>query len=256
MSSVPGYFAAMKAVCERHGALLIYDEVMCGIGRTGTLHAWEHDGVAPDIQAIGKTLGSGYVPISAVLVNEKVISVFNKGNKFFAHGQTYQSHPLACAAALEVQRIMKEDKLVENVRAMGVYLEKLLRERLGNHPHVGDIRGRGLFWAIEFVAERETKATFDPELKIANRMHEKGMKKGYSISLFQATGSGDSGLDGDHILLAPPYIVQNSDVEEIVDRVGRVVEEVFLEIEQPKTNGILMTNGKSKIDNSECVGVA
>ena len=220
----------MKAVCDRHGALLIFDEVMCGMGRTGTLHAWEHDGVVPDIQAVGKGLGGGYVPISAVLVNERVISAFKTNSQRFTHGQTYQSHPLACAAALEVQHILKDENLVENVRIMGAYLERLLREHLGDHPNVGDIRGRGLFWAIEFVADKATKEPLDPALKVANKLHDKGMTKGYDVSIFHATGSADGGLGGDHILLAPPYIVQKSDVEEIVDRVRRVVEDVFAEL--------------------------
>lgn len=227
----------MKAVCGRHGALLIFDEVMCGMGRTGTLHAWEHDGVVPDIQAIGKCLGSGYIPISAVLATERVIAAFQPGSKYFVHGQTYQSHPLACAAALEVQHIVQDENLVDNVRIMGTYLERLLRDRLGDHPNVGDIRGRGLFWAIEFVANRTTKAPLDPALKVADLLHVKGMTKGYDVSIFQATGSADDGHAGDHILLAPPYVVQKSDVEEIVDRVGRVVEDVFGELALPEVNG-------------------
>lgn len=228
--AVPGYLEAMKAVCDRYGALLIFDEVMCGMGRTGTLHAWEHDGVVPDIEVVGKSLGSGYIPISAVLATERVISVFNSGTKYFAHGQTYQSHPAACAAALEVQRIIQEDNLLERVRTMGSYLEHLLKGQLGDHPHVGDIRGRGLFWAIEFVADKATKTPFEPALKVATKMHEKGMTRGYDISLFHANGSADSGWAGDHILLAPPYIVQEEDVEEIVERVSRVVRDVFEEL--------------------------
>ena len=226
----------MKAVCDRHSALLIFDEVMCGMGRTGTLHAWEHDGVVPDIQVIGKCLGSGYVPISAVLTTERVISAFKTGSKYFVHGQTYQSHPLACAAALEVQHIIRDANLVENVRIMGAYLERLLRERLGSHPNVGDIRGRGLFWAIEFVANKATKEPLDPTLKVANKLHDLGMKEGYDVSIFHATGSAGNGQAGDHILLAPPYIVQKCDVEEIVDRVGKVVEDVFKELALPEAN--------------------
>ena len=114
----------------------------------------------------------------------------------------------------------------------GNYIEALLRERLADHPHVGDIRGRGLFWAIEFVADKETKMPLDPVLKVAERLHwhDKGMKPGYDIALFHATGSANSGWAGDHVLLAPPYIVDRSDIEEIVDRVARVVEDVFEEL--------------------------
>jgi adenosylmethionine-8-amino-7-oxononanoate aminotransferase len=195
----------MKAVWGHHGALLIFDEVMCGMGRTGTLHAWEHDGIVPDIQAIGKCLGSGYVPISAVLATERVIAAFQTGSKYFVHGQTYQFHPLACAAALEVQHIMQDESLV--------------RDRLGDHPNVGDIRGRGLLWAIEFVANRTTKVPLDPALKVANQLHDKGMTKGYDVSIFQATGSANDEQAGDYILLATPYVVQKSDAEEIAGRV-------------------------------------
>lgn len=226
----------MASVCHRHGVLLIFDEVMCGMGRTGTLHAWEHDGIAPDIQVIGKCLGSGYVPISAVLINERVTSAFKAGSKFFAHGQTYQSHPLACAAALEVQHILQDENLVENVRIMGTYLESLLWDRLGGHPNVGDIRGRGLFWAIEFVANKATKEPFDPAFQVASKLHDRGMEQGYNVSIFQATGSANDGQAGDHILLAPPYIVQKRDVEEIVERVARVVQDVFMELRLPEAS--------------------
>ena len=220
----------MKAVCEKYGVLLIFDEIMCGMGRTGTLHAWEAEGVVPDIEVIGKSLGAGYVPISAVLANERVVTALQGGSKYFKHGQTYQSHPLACAAALEVQQIVQNQNLVENVRNMGNYLESLLREKLADHPHVGDIRGRGLFWAIEFVADKDTKAPLDPVFKVAERLHDKGMTPGYDIALFHATGSANSGWGGDHFLLAPPYIVDRSDIEEIVGRVVRVVEDVFEEL--------------------------
>ena len=227
MPPVPGYFVAMKAVCERYGALLIFDEVMVGMGRTGTLHAWEQEDVAPDIQVIGKSLGAGYIPISAVLINERVISALKEGSGYFAHGQTYQSHPAACAAALEVQRIVQGDNLLENVRCMGAYLELLLHQRLDAHPHVGHIRGRGLFWGIEFVANKVTKVPFDSSLRVADKIHRKGMSKGYDVAMFQATGSAEGGWSGDHILLAPPYTVSRADVEEIVDRTCRAIEDVF-----------------------------
>ena len=241
----------MKAVCDRYGVLLIFDEVMCGMGRTGTLHAWEAEGVVPDIEVIGKSLGAGYVPISAVLITERVVKALQGGSKYFKHGQTYQSHPLACAAALEVQRIVQNQNLVENVRHMGIYLEALLRERLADHPHVGDIRGRGLFWAIEFVADKETKVPLDPVLKVAERLHDKGMKPGYDIALFHATGSANSGWAGDHVLLAPPYIVNKSDVEEIVDRVARVVEDVFEEL----SLGVSPSRSTLKRKEAECAHI-
>lgn len=141
----------MKAVCERYGALFILDEVMSGMGRCGTLHAWEQEGVVPDIQTIGKGLGGGYAPVSGVLIGNHIVQTMDKGTGVFRHGQTYQGHPVACAAALAVQRVIQEENLLENVRKMGAYLERGLKERLGGHPYVGDIRGKGLFWGVRLL---------------------------------------------------------------------------------------------------------
>jgi len=138
----------MKAVCDKYGALLIMDEIMSGMGRSGTLHVWQQEGVVPDIQTIGKGLGGGYAPIAGILINHRVVDALSRGTGAFAHGQTYQGHPIACAAALEVQRIIREGNLVDNVRRMGALLEKGLKERLADHPNVGNIRGKGLFWGV------------------------------------------------------------------------------------------------------------
>lgn len=138
----------MRAVCDRHGALLMMDEVMSGMGRCGTLHAWEQEGVVPDLQTVAKGLGGGYAPIGALLVNKRVIDALKQGSGAFIHSQTYQGHPVACAAAYEVQQIMQEENLLENVRELGPYVGKLLQDKLGDHPHVGDIRGRGFFWGV------------------------------------------------------------------------------------------------------------
>jgi adenosylmethionine-8-amino-7-oxononanoate aminotransferase len=146
--AVKGYFAAMKAVCERHGALFILDEVMSGMGRTGTLHAWEQENVVPDLQTVAKGLGAGFAPIGALLVSNKIVKQLEQGTGGFSHSQTYQGHAIACAAALEVQKIVHEEDLLANVREMGVYLCDSLKRRLGHHKHVGDIRGRGLFWGV------------------------------------------------------------------------------------------------------------
>ena len=242
----------MRDVCDRHGALLIFDEVMCGMGRTGTLHAWEQENVVPDIQAIGKALGAGYAPISALLVNERVIAGLKEGSGFFPHGQTYQSYPPSCAAALEVQHIILEENLLANVRCMGHYLGWLLHERLDDHPNVGDIRGRGLFWAIEFVADKVTKRPLDSKLNVAKRIGVKGLQKGYDISLFSASGSAD-GWHGDHFLLAPPYTVSAADVEEIVERVVKVVDAVFQDIhgKGKLVNGV---NGCDAVNGIDGVG--
>jgi len=138
----------MKAVCEKHGALLIMDEIMSGMGRSGTLHAWQQEGVVPDIQTIGKGLGGGYAPVAGFLINHRVVDALSGGTGAFSHGQTYQGHPVACAAALEVQRIVREERLVANVKRMGALLEKGLKGRLADHPNVGNIRGKGLFWGV------------------------------------------------------------------------------------------------------------
>lgn len=151
VAPVPGYLSAMKSVCDQHGALFILDEVLAGMGRTGTLHAWEQESVVPDLQTVAKGLGAGYMPIGALLVGKKVVDVLAGGTKAFMHFQTYHGHPVACAAAYEVQMVIKEEGLVERCRDMGVYLGECLRRRLGGHGNVGDIRGRGLVWAVCFV---------------------------------------------------------------------------------------------------------
>src|ERR1700754_735631 len=161
-----GYFKAVREICNRHGALLILDEVMCGMGRTGTLHAWQQEGIAPDIQAIAKGLGGGYQPIGAMLASADIIDTVRNGSGAFQHGHTYLAHPLACAAALEVQKTIADEKLLDQVKERGRQLEQRLTERFGNHRHVGDIRGRGLFWAIELVADRSKRQPFDPKLKL------------------------------------------------------------------------------------------
>lgn len=159
--AVSGYFPAMKRVCDKYGALLVLDEVMSGMGRSGTLHAWEQEGVVPDIQTIGKGLGGGYAAVSGVLMNKKIVDALDKGTGAFRHGQTYQGHPIGCAAALAVQRYIKENDLVENVKRRGGQLEKRLREYLGGHPNVGDIRGKGLFWGVCHTTPRHTTPSLE-----------------------------------------------------------------------------------------------
>ncbi|KAK1546814.1 hypothetical protein CPAR01_00781 [Colletotrichum paranaense] len=229
VTALPGYLQAMKDVCHRHGALIIFDEVMCGLGRTGYMHAWQHDNVVPDIQAVGKGLAAGYGTISAILIHECVIEGLKQGSASFQHGQTYQCHPLNVVAAVEVQRIIKEKHLVRNARLMGILFGHLLRQAFKDHPHVGDVRGRGMFWCIEFVADKTTKAPLDPSLNLARRMRLRGLEKGYDVCLFSSTGCAD-GWNGDHFLLAPPFTVTPTDVEEIVYRAKRVVDSVFDEM--------------------------
>lgn len=182
---VAGYFPAIRRVCDKYGALLIFDEVMCGTGRVGPepsdrfpkpLHAWQDPliGVVPDLQTLGKGLGGGYMPVAAMLASAHVVEVLEHGSGAFSHGQTYQGHPLACRAALEVQRIIMKDDLVANVRKQGALLGRLLKEKLGNHAAVGNIRGRGLFWGIEFVKCRATKECVEPSMGVAMGIHELG----------------------------------------------------------------------------------
>ncbi|RYP15742.1 hypothetical protein DL765_005517 [Monosporascus sp. GIB2] len=229
VTALPGYLQAMKDVCHRHKALIIFDEVMCGLGRTGYMHAWQHDNVVPDIQAVGKGLAAGYGTISAILIHQRVIEGLKQGSASFQHGQTYQCHPLNVVAALEVQRIVQDSKLVSNARLMGILLGYLLKQAFENHPNVGDVRGRGMFWCVEFVADKKTKAPLDPKLNIARRMRMRGLEKGYDVCLFSSTGCAD-GWKGDHFLLAPPLTVTPEDVENIVNRAARVVDSVFEEM--------------------------
>ncbi|KIM99323.1 hypothetical protein OIDMADRAFT_126687 [Oidiodendron maius Zn] len=223
---VEGYFKAMKEVCERHGALLILDEVLSGMGRTGTLHAWQQEGIVPDLQTVAKGLGAGYASIGALLVHNDVVRVLAQGTGAFIHSQTYQSHPLACAAALEVQKILKEDDLLSNVRKQGALLGKLLVERLGNHPNVGDIRGRGLLWGIEFVKNKATKEPFPSSNKVSPKIHSLGLSTDHGICFLAAHATMDD-KTGDYIALAPPYIVSEQEVHLMVDRTEKVLRAFF-----------------------------
>ncbi|KAL2862668.1 pyridoxal phosphate-dependent transferase [Aspergillus lucknowensis] len=224
--AVPGYFKAMKEVCDRHGALLILDEVMSGMGRTGTLHAWEQEGVVPDLQTIAKGLGAGYAPVGALLVGSRVAEALTRGTGSFTHSQTYQGHPIACATACAVQKIIRDDNLLANVREQGPYLGKLLKERLGNHKNIGDVRGRGLFWALEFVKDKTTKEPFPAADGIAQKVHRTGLQKEHCISVIPGAGVAD-GKNGDIVQIAPAYNISRADIELIVDRVEGVINAVF-----------------------------
>lgn len=219
-----GYFRAVRKICDRHGALLILDEVMSGMGRTGTTHAWEQEGVAPDIQAIAKGLGGGYQPIGAMLASGKIIDTIRSGSGAFQHGHTYLAHPLACAAALAVQDVIRDDNLLAQIKERGKQLEQRLTERFGNHRHVGDIRGRGLFWAIELVADRASRTSFDPTLKLNQKIKAEAFANG--LGCYPGGGTVD-GVRGDHVLLAPPYIASAGEIDQIVDKLGTAVDNVL-----------------------------
>lgn len=199
---------------------------MTGQGRTGTLHAWEQEGVVPHLQTVAKGLGAGYEPIGALLVNASVVDVLSCGSQSFIHSQTYQGHPLACAAACEVQAIIKEENLLANVRELGPYLGELLRLHLGDRAYVGDIRGRGFMWGIEFVSDKASKTPFPVEKKVAGTIHATGLSEGFGISLLPGGGVAD-GVNGDVIVIAPAYNVTKEEMELIVDRTARVIDHVL-----------------------------
>ncbi|KAL9064257.1 MAG: hypothetical protein Q9157_007898 [Trypethelium eluteriae] len=231
---VPGYFKAVQRVCHKHGALLILDEVMSGMGRIGSMHAWQDPDidVIPDIQTIGKALGGGYMPVAGVLVNKRIVDVLQRGTGAFGHGQTYQGHPVACQAAVEVQKEIMENGLIDNVKVMGAILGQGLKKRLKDCPNVGNVRGKGLFWGvsgfnfdtvnatdaqvqqIEFVRDKKTKEPFAPKEEVAMSIHEKG------------TGSAD-GKSGDHVLVAPAFNVTKEEIERIVELTAGVIGDFF-----------------------------
>ena len=219
--AAPGYFRRVREICDRHRILLILDEVMCGIGRTGTLHACEQESIAPDLMVVAKGLGGGYQPIGAVLLSEAIFEAFAGGSGFFQHGYTHVGHPVACAAALAVQTVIARDDLLANVRRQGTRLMARLQDRFGNHHHVGDIRGRGLLQAIELVKDRAAKIPFDPALKVNARIKREAMARG--LLVYPMGGTVD-GRAGDHVLLAPPFIVTDAEVDAIVERLGKAVD--------------------------------
>jgi adenosylmethionine-8-amino-7-oxononanoate aminotransferase len=230
---VPGYLAAMKVVCVKYGALFILDEIMSGMGRCGTLHAWqaEHSekpgrDCVPDIQMIAKGVAAGFMPVGAFMVGPKVVGALSRGTGAFVHGQTYQAFPTCCAAIVKVQTIVRDENLLDNVRKQGAYLSTLLHQRLDSHPNVGDIRGMGLFWGIEFVEDKEAKEPFIPELNIAKKIRDLALSEKYGMTFYPGQGSKD-GLTGDHIIIAPAYNITAEDVELIVDTAVAVIEETF-----------------------------
>lgn len=218
---VADYFKRIRAICDRYGVLLILDEVMCGMGRTGTLHACEQDGIAPDLMTIAKGLGGGYQPVGAVLLSGQIFEAFSRGSGFFQHGHTYMGHPMAAAAGLAVQDVIRRDGLIGKVAAMGGHLQRRLEERFANHHRVGDIRGRGLFRGIELVADRDSKQPFDPELKLHARIKREAMVRGLMV---YPTGGTIDGVRGDHVLVAPPFIVDREQIDLIVERLGDAVD--------------------------------
>ncbi len=227
LTPVPGYLRGVRELCSRHGILLILDEVMCGMGRTGTLHACEQEGVVPDLMAIAKGLGGGYQPIGAVLVQSDIVSAFEKGSGMFQHGHTYLGHAVACAAALAVQQVIARDDLLAAVLRQGEALDRRLHEVFGEHPNVGDLRGRGLFRGVELVADRASKKPFNPAMRLHARIKAQAMAAG--LMVYPMGGTIDGQL-GDHVLLAPPFIVSDAEVEAIVERLAAAIDAALAEL--------------------------
>jgi adenosylmethionine-8-amino-7-oxononanoate aminotransferase len=213
--AVKGYFKRIREICDRYGVLLILDEVMCGMGRTGHLFACEAEGISPDILCIAKGLGAGYQPIGAMLCTDAIYNSIKAGSGFFQHGHTYLGHPVATAAALAVVSKILDQHLTERSLRQGDKLSSALHECFGQHPHVGDIRGRGLFQAIELVADCETKQPFDPSMGLAGKIKSAAFEAGLICYPMPGTRDGQS---GDHVLLAPPFIITDKQIEELVSK--------------------------------------
>ena len=223
LAPAPGYFKRIREICDKYGVLLILDEVMCGMGRTGSLFACEQDGISPDIACIAKGLGAGYQPIGAMLCTAEIYQAIAEGSGFFQHGHTYVGHPSAAAAGLAVVNAILERGLIERVQAKGDILTERLEHRFGQHPHVGEIRGRGLFRGIEFVEDRTTKDPFDPSKGVAAKLKKAAFAEG--LICYPMSGTID-GRRGDHILLAPPFIIEDDQIDELTDKLERAVASV------------------------------
>ncbi|RBL87832.1 aspartate aminotransferase family protein [Streptomyces cavourensis] len=221
VTAVPGYFRRIRDVCNRHGVLFIADEVMCGMGRTGSLYAVEQEGVTPDLITIAKGLGGGYQPIGAVMAQERIVQAIQQGSGFFQHGHTYLGHATACAASLAVQQVIRRDNLLARVRTQGEGLRQRLQQALGEHPHVGDIRGRGLFMGVELVRDRASKETFDPALSLHARIKREAMARG--LMVYPMGGTID-GRQGDHVLLAPPFIISDAELDQLTERLAGAID--------------------------------
>ena len=224
--AVKGYFGRIREICDKYGVLLILDEVMCGMGRTGHLFACEADTVIPDILCVAKGLGAGYQPIGAMLCSASVYRAIDCGTGFFQHGHSYLCHPVAAAAALAVVKELLEKNLIDRSKVMGDRLETALFSKLGQHPHVGDIRGRGLFRGVELVDNLETKAPFDPSRGIAAKVKAAAFDLG--LLCYPMSGTRD-GRHGDHVLLAPPFILEDAHIDLIVDTLSKAIDKAIFE---------------------------
>jgi adenosylmethionine-8-amino-7-oxononanoate aminotransferase len=227
--ATPGYFNRVREICDRHGILLILDEVMCGMGRTGTLHACEQEGVAPDLMAIAKGLGGGYQPIGAVLASSKIVEAIRSRSGVFQHGHTYIGHPVAAAAALAVQKVIKRDGLLAKVRSDGAYFAERLRSAVQHLPCVGDVRGRGFFRGVELVADKASKRPFNPALKVYAKVKAEAMSRG--LMVYPMAGTID-GTHGDHVLIAPPFIASRAELDTMVERLAGAIDAAAMNVKR------------------------
>ncbi len=219
--AVEGYFKKIREICDRYGVLLILDEVMCGMGRTGYLFACEAENICPDIVCIAKGLGAGYQPIGAMLCSAQIYQTIEHGSGFFQHGHTYLGHPVAAAAGCAVLQAIILRGLIPRVREMGEKFNRALKAQFDAHPHVGDIRGRGLLRGLEFVQDRETRTPFDPAMGLAGKLKKAAFAEG--LICYPMSGTRD-GKFGDHVLLAPPFILEDEHIEEIVLKLSVALE--------------------------------
>lgn len=219
-----GYAKAVREICDRHGVLMIADEVMCGSGRTGTWRALAHDGVEPDIMSVAKGLAAGYLPLGAAIYSDRIAEAIVKAHGGPMTGHTFTGHTACCAAGLAVQTIVKRDRLVEKVAEDGLYLAAQLRTRLGERPYVGNIRGRGFFLGIELVADRATKRPFDPAQQVYIKLRDQTFANGL---ICYPSGGNVDGVAGDHVILAPPYIATRAELDEIVDKLATSLDQVM-----------------------------
>jgi adenosylmethionine-8-amino-7-oxononanoate aminotransferase len=220
----PGYFKGIRQVCDRYGITLILDEVMCGMGRTGSLFAYEQEEIQPDILVIAKGLGGGYQPIAALMASRAIHDVIMKGSGFFQHGHTYLGHPVACAAACAVLDVMAKEKLIDESAKKSARLMQGLAQSLGDHPNIGDIRGRGLFIGLELVADRHSKTPLPFERKAHALIKKQAMANG--LMCYPMGGTLD-GQRGDHILVAPPLVISHAEIDQVIERLAKTVSEVM-----------------------------
>ena len=218
--AVDGYFQKIRKICDQYGVLLILDEVMCGMGRTGYLYACNADNIAPDILCIAKGLGAGYQPIGAMLCTSHIYECIENGSGLFQHGHTYLGHPVAAAAANAVIKKLINNDLVTRSAEKGKKLSNMLESKFSQHPNVGDIRGRGLFQGIEFVEDREKKKPLDPGLKFATKLKMNAFEAG--LICYPMSGTRD-GKNGDHVLLAPPFIIEDNQMDELVEKIDSAI---------------------------------